>query len=128
MAWKNTQPPSRKPLVESANEISIFLANNNQWVIEGCYTDLLTLAIKEANKLFFLNPSIETCIDNCRKRPWEPHKYASAELQNKNLEMLLEWVKQYSKKDDEFFLTSHQKLYDEFLGDKIEYSSNKRKI
>jgi len=79
--------------------------------------------IKSANEVIFLNPGIETCISNCRKRPWEPHKYRSIEEQNSNLDMLVDWIKQYPTRNDEFSLESHQKLFDEFTGKKIEYDS-----
>ncbi|MFW2374140.1 MAG: AAA family ATPase [Gammaproteobacteria bacterium] len=89
LAWKNTNPPERRAIEESTIDINEFLNINSKWVIEGCYTDLLSVATKEASKIIFLNPGIETCINNCKKRPWEPHKYASIEEQNKYLEMLI---------------------------------------
>lgn len=124
LAWENTNSPSRKPLKDSSKEIEGFLNENSQWVIEGCYSDLLALVLKEANEVFFLNPDIETCINNCKNRPWEPHKYESAEKQNKNLSMLLNWVKTYPEREDEFSLVSHKKLFSKFAGKKRECSSN----
>ena len=94
--------------------------NNQKWVIEGCYSDLLSLAIQKTNELIFLNPGVETCIINCKNRPWEPHKYKSAEEQNQNLERLLNWLKRYPIRKDEFSLISHQKLFNEFAGKKSE--------
>ena len=49
-----------------------------------------------------------------------------SEEQDKNLEMLLSWVKQYPDRVDEFFLKSHQKLFNDFAGKKTEYLSNQR--
>ncbi len=126
LAWQNTVPPQRKALAESAKAIGLFTDANENWVIEGCYADLISLVISSATQLIFVNPSVETCIDNCKRRPWEPHKYKSKEEQDNNLPMLIEWVKQYSERDDEFSLTAHQKLFDRFNGDKIEYKSNER--
>ncbi len=124
LAWLNVVPPERKAIEESALDIDNFLKNNTKWVIEGCYSDLLNLVIKKASKIIFLNPGVETCINNCKKRPWESHKYISIEEQNKNLEMLLSWIKEYPSRDDVFSFKSHNKLYEEFLGEKEEYTSN----
>jgi adenylate kinase family enzyme len=126
LAWNDTNPPSRKPLEDSARQIARFIEKNNEWVVEGCYSDLLNLISNRATELIFLNPGVETCIENCKNRPWEPHKYRSKEEQDKNLEMLLNWVRQYSIRDDEFSLASHRKLFDEFVGEKTEYTSNDR--
>jgi len=126
LAWLDTTPPARKSLKDSASEIARFLKNEQAWVIEGCYADLLAIVMLKANEVIFLNPGIETCVSNCRNRPWEPHKYQSMTEQNNNLDMLIDWVKQYPERTDEFSLTAHQKLFIEFAGKKTEYSSNDR--
>jgi len=126
VAWEDTSPPVRKSLNKSEVDIHLFTDKNENWVIEGGYSDLIGLVINTANKLVFLNPGIEVCIRNCKNRPWEPHKYDSEEKQNKNLSMLLDWVKKYSIRKDEFSLFSHQNLFNSFSGNKIEYNSNKR--
>ena len=129
LAWQDTNPPTRKPLNESAVEINQFVAENQKkdnkgWIIEGCYADLISLIESKANEMVFLNLSVEKCIENCRNRPWEPHKYASKEEQDKNLEMLINWIKQYPVRDDKFSLVSHMKLFDAFKGEKTEYNKN----
>lgn len=128
LAWQDTQPPKRKPLKESGSAMSEFISTNDGWVIEGCYTDLLDLATAAANEMIFLNPGEEVCIENCRARPWEPHKYESMEAQNRNLDMLIEWIKQYRQRDDTFSLKAHRKLFDDFGGKKIEYVSNEQTV
>ncbi len=126
VAWKNTIPPTRKPIEESGIIINNFIEQNSQYIIEGGYTDLLNIVINEDNYLIFLNPGIVTCTNNCKNRPWEPHKYKSMEEQNKNLHMLLNWVKEYYVRNDEFSFKSHIKLYNDFNGDKVEYTSNQK--
>lgn len=118
LAWLNTQPPTRKPLNESIGTIDDFLLNNPSWVIEGCYFDLLVHVSIKANKIIFLNPGTEVCIKNCENRPWEPHKYDSKEEQDKNLSMLISWVKDYETRNDEFSLKAHMSLYEMYKGDK----------
>jgi adenylate kinase family enzyme len=64
LAWNDTNPPKRKSLKDSAVKIHKFLNENQNWVIEGCYSGLLGLAIKKANEVIFLNPGVKICIDN----------------------------------------------------------------
>jgi len=126
IAWENTTPPTRKPVNESEIFINKFTSQNSQYVIEGGYTDLLNIVSNENNYLIFLNPGIDICTKNCKNRPWEPHKYKSMEEQSKNLQMLLNWVKEYYVRNDEFSYIAHSKLYNNFKGDKIEYNTNQK--
>src|SRR5205085_11365151 len=77
VAWLPTTPPQRAPIGESASKIETFMAEHDAWVIEGCYSDLLAIAAAHCTKMIFLNPGVDTCVANCRARPWEPHKYES---------------------------------------------------
>lgn len=126
LAWLDTQPPVRKPLNESAELINEFLLQNNNWIIEGCYADLLEQVSNNANEIIFLNPGTEVCIAHCKNRPWEPHKYKSKEEQDENLTMLIDWVKQYNKREDEFSLKTHKKLFDSFNGNKSEIKEGQK--
>ena len=126
LAWLDTNPPERKPLKDSADLINTFISKNKNWVIEGCYSDLLNIVENNATKVIFLNPGIDICINNCKARPWELHKYKTAEEQDKNLGMLLQWVRDYSNRKDEFSLNSHTALFEQFRGSKVEYNSNER--
>ncbi|MDH5377554.1 MAG: AAA family ATPase [Gammaproteobacteria bacterium] len=120
LAWQDTMPPQRKPLSESKKQIDAFLGSTNNWVIEGCYADLVEMVLPVTTELVFLNPGVEQCIANCRARPWEPHKYESKEAQDANLEMLLDWVRQYYTREDEFSYVKHRALFDGFCGEKRE--------
>ena len=121
VAWQATQIPVRENLAKSKRIIDKFLDENQGWVIEGCYSDLIALVLHKATELHFLNPGVEVCIENCKNRPWEPHKYASLEKQNENLNLLIQWIREYEARNDEFSLKSHRKLFDEFKGKKMEY-------
>ena len=122
LAWETAGV--RKEVTESVAELREFLSGHDQWVIEGCYGSLLVEAMKMASEVLFLNPGVEACQENCRSRPWEPHKYPSKEAQDANLEMLLNWVAEYETRTDEFSLSAHQELYDSFAGEKREIRSN----
>jgi len=127
VAWQSGPSiPTRRSLADSEELIAPFLAENSNWVIEGCYADLLELVIPHCTEIVFLNPGIAVCISNCRNRPWEPHKYASAADQDANLDMLLTWVEQYTQRTDEFSLQAHRRIFDSFAGAKREYTSNAR--
>lgn len=118
LAWKPGSPPQRSPVETSAVKIRAFMQSHKDWVIEGCYTDLLEIAVPYSTELIFMNLPVEACIANAKQRPWEPHKYDSAEAQDANLQMLLEWIAQYPNRADTFSQSSHLALYQEYAGQK----------
>jgi hypothetical protein len=71
--------------------------------------------------LVFLNAEIDVCLANNLKRPWEPHKYASLELQNTMLSQLQEWVAGYYQRKDPWSYRVHREIFDAFAGPKVEH-------
>lgn len=124
IAWEADRPGVRRPHEESLRELMRFVKGADSWVIEGCYSGLLREAARYCSEIIFLNPGIEACVENCRRRPWEPHKYPSREAQDANLQMLLDWVREYETRGDEFSLSAHRALFDAHEGKKVEYRSN----
>ncbi|MAZ86247.1 MAG: shikimate kinase [Cellvibrionaceae bacterium] len=124
IAWLPTSPPQRKPVEQSKADIDAFMAENDQWVIEGCYSDLLELLFTKASEIIFLDLPIDQCITNARARPWEPHKYESKQAQDENLDMLLAWISDYEGRSDTFSRSSHQDLFRRFAGKKTRYTHN----
>lgn len=121
LAWEPaTAAPARRPLAASQTDLERFRCANPAWVIEGCYADLLGLLTSHCTELIFLNPGSEACVQNCRTRPWEPHKYASKQAQDDKLGMLIGWVRSYETRVDACSLLSHQRLFAEFPGKKRE--------
>jgi len=120
LAWEPVMPPQRRAVADSARDITGFLDAHDRWVIEGCYADLLAVALPRSTQLVFLNPGIEACVANARLRPWEPHKYPSKQAQDANLEMLIGWIRDYEARRDGFSLAAHRALFDGFAGDKHE--------
>lgn len=118
VAW--VTPGVRRDSAESIAEIAEFLDAHEGWVIEGCYADLMDPILSTATEVRFLNPGVERCIANCRGRPWEPDKYPSKEDQDAKLTFLLDWVRDYETRDDEYSLRSHRALFDRFRGPKRE--------
>lgn len=122
LAWEPLEapddPPRRTPIDQAAAAIQAFTEAHDSWVIEGCYADLVALALDRATRLVFLDPSVETCQAHARQRPWEPHKYPSAEAQDANLPMLLEWIAGYPTREGPLGRPAHVALYEAFDGPK----------
>jgi adenylate kinase family enzyme len=122
IAWNDG--PERKPLSESLELLEEFITGNDEWIIEGCYGDLIEATLPHCTELRFLNPGVEVCIDHCRRRPWEPEKFPTPAAQDAMLARLIEWVREYDTRDDEYGLRRHRTIFDRFTGKKREYSSS----
>lgn len=118
LAWD--EPGRRRPLEASAADIRAFTDRHPDWVIEGCYGDLVELVVPLCTEMRFLNPGVEACVANCRARPWEPEKYPTPEEQDEMLEFLVRWVREYETRDDEYSLARHRRIFDAFQGPKRE--------
>jgi len=116
------QGTNRRPLAESIAEAKTFIETNESWLIEGCYADILEPLLPYCEKLIFLNPGVESCVSHCKTRPWEPEKFESKEAQDKNLANLIEWVRLYENRNDEYGLKRHRALYKAFSGEKYEFN------
>ena len=126
LAWQMTSPPERKPLNESWLEIGKFIDENDGWVIEGCYTDLLERVVLESNELIFMNLPIKACVANANNRGWEPYKYESKQAQDANLKMLINWISQYCERTDTFSESAHNDLFINYPGKKMLVTSNEQ--
>jgi adenylate kinase family enzyme len=124
LAWLPVVPPERAPLADSNEKIESFTQSNADWVIEGCYADLMDLVSSSATEIIYLKIGVDQCIENAKKRPWEPHKYESEAAQERSLEMLIEWIRQYKDRTDVFSESAHQDFYAKFAGKKTMYTSN----
>ena len=113
----------RKPLEVSLRMLHAFIQSNEQWIVEGCYSDLIRAALPYCTELRFLNPGIGVCVAHCHRRPWEPEKYPSKEAQDEKLDFLLDWVREYETREDEYGLRRHRQVFEQFAGRKREYTS-----
>jgi adenylate kinase family enzyme len=123
LAWQPVMPPVRRALADSVAELTAFLDAHAAWVVEGCYADLAAAALPRCTQLVLLNPGVEACIANARLRPWEPHKYESREAQDRNLAMLIGWIRDYQVRSDACSLAAHRALFDGFAGDRCELTT-----
>ena len=71
-----------------------------------------------------MNLPIKSCISNAKARPWEPHKYETKQAQDENLAMLIDWIGQYSERNDTFSYAAHKQFYDGYHGHKKMITQN----
>lgn len=100
-----------------------FIAPQPAWVIEGCYGELVQAASAHCTKLVFLNPGLAACLANNLRRPWEPHKYATAVEQDAMLPNLQAWVAGYYERDDAWSYQAHRAIFQAHAGDKVEHTT-----
>src|SRR5690606_1506219 len=110
----------RRPPAESRDALLAFIGPHEQRPIEGCYGDLVENALPHCEDPIFLNPGVDACVPHCPQRPWGPSQCASAQEQQAALAGLLEWVKTYETRADEYGLARHRQIYDGFPGRKRE--------
>ncbi len=104
-----------------AASLKSFIDSHTAWVIDGCYSELVRAASAHCSLLVFLNPGVDVCLANNLGRRWEPHKYASPELQNVMLTQLQEWVTGYYQREDAWSYRVHREIFDTFIGPKVEH-------
>jgi adenylate kinase family enzyme len=120
IVWEPNQIAIARPDADVRAELRRFLAEHDRWVVEGCYGDLAELALATATELVFLNPGVDACVANNRRRPWEPHKYATAADQDRMLAPLLAWVAGYTERADPTSYAFHRRLFEAYRGAKRE--------
>lgn len=123
IVWEPGQVAVLRPADAIMASLQEFLARQDSWIIEGCYGELVEAAAGRSTHLVFLNPGLATCLDNNRRRPWEPHKYASLEDQNTMLATLQAWVADYFTRGGAWSYEAHRRIFDAHIGSKNEYTS-----
>ena len=120
IVWKPGKIAVQRSTESVAASLERFIDSHDGWVIEGCYGELLRAASAHCTLMVFLNPGKDACLANNLRRPWEPHKYASLELQNTMLSQLQEWVAGYYQREDAWSYRVHREIFDAFSGRKVE--------
>jgi adenylate kinase family enzyme len=119
IVWEQGKIAVLRSAAAAEADLDAFCDIHERWVIEGCYGNLMRRALRRQPALLFLDPGVETCLENCRNRPWEPQKYASREEQEAQLELLLCWVEEYYSRNDTLSLADHRTLFDRYTGSKL---------
>jgi len=120
VAWDPQARTTLRPVAQASRDIHDFCrANDAGWVVEGCYAQLIRSTFAFAPTLIFLDPGLAQCQVNCRRRPWEPHKYPSKQAQDENLQFLLDWVEDYYQRDGDLSHRAHAELFGDYAGQKM---------
>jgi adenylate kinase family enzyme len=118
IAWKPGPTIERRSTDSVREDLQCFCAAHESWIVEGCYGNLVEIVLPQQPELIFVDPGEAACIENCRRRPWEPHKYASKAAQDANLEFLLNWVRDYYHRDDDCSFRRHLAIFESYAGPK----------
>ncbi len=121
VAWVPGSVGVPRAPAEAEREVREFCARHPAFVVEGCYEDLMAAVLPFKPLLVFLDVDAGLCEAHCRARPWEPHKYASADAQNEKLPFLLEWVRGYYTREGPLSHAAHAALYDACTGPKVRF-------
>ena len=118
LVWEPDLVAVERPDAVVLAELAQFCRESDDWVVDGCYGDLVESVLPHGPLLIFLEPGQDVCIANCRKRPWEPHKYRSQHEQDEHLEHLLGWVRSYYDLDGSMSLAGHRAVFQAYAGPK----------
>lgn len=118
VAWEPGKVAVPRNADSAVANVKAFCEANDRWVVEGCYAGLVGAALVYSPVLLFLEPGVDVCVEHCRNRPWEPHKYESKKDQDERLGFLLSWVREYYAREGDLSLVGHQALFEGYQGPK----------
>ncbi len=118
LVWEADQVAVGRSDILVFAELAQFCRESDDWVIDGCYGDLVQAVLPNGPLLIFLEPGRDVCVANCRARPWEPHKYRTQHEQDDHLEDLLGWVRSYYDLAGSMSLMGHRALFAAYAGPK----------
>ena len=121
IVWEPGKIAVQRPAQAISASLADFISSHERWVIEGCYGELVEVAASHCTELVFLNPGLDACLENNRRRPWEPNKYASKDAQDAMLDNLQAWVADYYERQDPWSYYFHRRIFDAFQGAKKEH-------
>lgn len=118
VAWESAKIAVPRAQLAAEADVRSFCDTQSAWIVDGCYAGLIAVALCYRPILLLLDPGVEICLENCRHRPWEPHKYPSKQVQDAKLEFLLGWARDYYRRDGDMSLCAHQSLFAGYSGPK----------
>ncbi|MGF1657398.1 MAG: GNAT family N-acetyltransferase [Verrucomicrobiales bacterium] len=111
--------PERRDLSASHQAIRDWQDGQTEWVIEGCYEDLLQVVNEPDTALLWLDPPTAVCQNRVSTRRFEPHKYSSMTEQQAALPELTDWIARYSDPQRSMSWHHHNDLYQAWAGPKF---------
>jgi len=118
VAWEPQKIAVPRESADAQADVERFCTAGLDWIVEGCYSELIALSLRYSPLLIFLDPGLDRCLANCRERPWEPHKFRSQSEQDEKLPFLLNWVRDYYTRGGSMSLEAHESLFDTYVGPK----------
>ncbi|MFN7571781.1 MAG: shikimate kinase [Betaproteobacteria bacterium] len=118
LVWEPGATAVPRPAGAARRDLDAFVARHAAWAIEGCYAELIETAAPHSTELLWLDPPLALCRARALERPWEPHKYPTAEAQAQMRAVLLAWVDGYDARDDDCSRRAHQRVFDAYAGPK----------
>jgi adenylate kinase family enzyme len=64
--WRPGQVAIERKTLDREADLRRFCSDHDQWVIEGCYADLIETSFPWRPELVLLHPGLEVCVQNCR--------------------------------------------------------------
>lgn len=128
VVWEPQQIAVPRVEADAQRDVEVFCASTADWIIEGCYAELVAISLRHSPLLLFLDPGMQQCLENCMGRPWERHKFASKVEQDERLAFLLSWVREYYTRDGSMSLRAHETLFERYLGPKRRLTSPIRHV
>jgi len=122
-AW-TTEIGVRRPVKESVVALREKLREQSA-VVEGMYSDLVSALATRDDALIWLDVPLEECVENCKSRPFEPHKWESPEAQDRFLPRLLEFLPEYSDADGALGRAAHAAVFEAHEGKKLRLLSSR---
>jgi len=110
------QAGTRRPLADSLGRLQTQAGFTDRAVVEGCYADLVAALARPSDHLVWLDLPIAACVDNARARPWEPHKWPSADAQLAFLPRLIAFIEAYPDDPSPTGRPAHAELFQRFPG------------
>lgn len=118
VVWEPQKVAVARDVRTTQADVERFCADHSDWIVEGCYADLIAGTLGHSPLLIFMDPGLEQCLANCRRRPWEAHKFQSKAEQDEKLAFLLNWVRDYYVRDGSMSLQAHEALFHSYAGPK----------
>jgi predicted GNAT family acetyltransferase len=110
------QAGTRRPVEASVERLSSTPDFDARPVVEGCYADLVQALAGADDHLVWLDLPVAECVENARARPWEPHKWPSADAQDAFLPRLIGFIEGYPTDPTPTGRPAHAQLFSDFPG------------
>ena len=122
VAWEPEKVAVARSEAAARVDVERFCTSREEWIVEGCYANLVAVSLRHSPLLVFMHPGMERCLENCRRRPWEAHKFRSRAEQDERLEALLAWVRDYYTRSGPLSLEAHEALFERYPGPKRRFT------